>query len=118
MTNTIDKIVEKRTEWLRARADRAMTLADPIWLNGNVAMVGTANETEEHYYKVVLVDGKESCGCKDWKFRGSKNGIPCKHMLKALADRIDRNHEKAKKAEMAEILTEADEAVEKGLLPC
>lgn len=121
MTNTINTIVEKRVEWLKARAERAMNLSDPIWINGNTAMVGTANEGEAHYYKVSIKHGSESCGCKDWKFRGSKNGIPCKHVIKAMADRIDRNEAKVdriKQNELNENIAEADQAIKDGLLPC
>jgi len=113
----IEITVEKKVEWLHKRAEKAMTLGTPIWLNKTTAMVPTANEDEEHFYKVNVTPGHEHCGCKDWKYRGSVNGIPCKHLMRAMAERMVKDQEAQAEKHTAEIMAEADQAVENGELP-
>jgi len=38
----------------------------------------------QNYYVTVDSKGNGMCSCKDWKFRHSEDGSPCKHMKKAL----------------------------------
>lgn len=115
--NAAEAIINKKIEWLHKRADRAMELADPIFINKTTAMVGTSLEDEAHYYKVSIKHGNESCGCKDWKYRGKANGIPCKHMIRVMAERVVRDEENAQAKATLEIMAEADQAVKDGQLP-
>jgi len=120
MTNIKDAaeaIITKKIEWLNKRKERAMELADPIFINKTTAMVGTSLEDESHYYKVSIKAGSETCGCKDWKYRGKPNGIPCKHMIRVMAERVVRDEENAKAKATMEIMAEADQAVKDGHLP-
>jgi len=112
------EMVEKLKDWFSARAERAMELDTPTFMNRWVAFVGTSLEDEAHYYKVSVKPGQMSCGCKDWKYRGQKHGVPCKHMIRVMAERMLRDQEKAQEAELAENLKEADEAVARGELVC
>jgi len=112
-----EAIINKKVEWLKARCERAMTLEAPVWINKTTCFVGTSLEGEGHYYKVSIQPGNESCGCKDWKYRGSANGIPCKHMVRAMAERMVKDKEIADAKEMAELKAEADQAVKDGELP-
>jgi len=120
MENTVksmaEGIVNKRVDWLRKRGQRAMELDTPIFLNKTTAMVGTSLEGENHYYKVSIKPGHEECGCKDWKYRGKVNGIPCKHMIRAMAERMVRDEARAQERETQEILAEADAAIARGEL--
>ena len=120
MTNlkeAAEMAVSKKIERLAKRGKRASELGKPIWLNATTAMVPTANAEEATFYKVSIKDGHEGCGCKDWEYRGSVNGIPCKHMIRALVERMVRDSEKAEAKVAKEILAEANQAVEDGQLP-
>jgi len=112
-----EEIINKKIEWLHKRAERAVELETTIFLNKFTAMVGTSLEDENHYYKVCIKPGHEDCGCKDWKYRGKTNGIPCKHMIRVMAERVVRDQEAKAIKETKEILKEADEAVRRGELP-
>jgi len=108
-----EAIINKKVDWLRKRGERATELGDPVWINKTTAMVPTGADDETHYYKVSIKRNHENCGCKDWKYRGSVNGIPCKHIIRAMAERVIRDRDNETQA----ILREADEAVKRGELP-
>jgi len=115
----IEMTIAKKMNWLHKRAERAMTLSTPEFVGKYVAFVESGYEGREGkvYYKVNVRPGHEACTCEDWIYRGKPNGIPCKHMLRVMGERMVRDEENARVKETAEIMAEADEAVKRSELP-
>lgn len=63
------------------RMDRAVQLVDFVVEESQGLFLVRSESKPDREYTVDLV-GK-SCDCPDWTFRGSVNGIPCKHIMAA-----------------------------------
>ena len=66
-------MLSNRSETFKRYNQMKRTAADPKRLN---RALGVAQSKQERPY----VTTAEGCSCKDWEFRGSKTGTPCKHM--------------------------------------
>ena len=111
----VKAILDKRLDWIKKRAERAMELGTPEFTNAHVAFVPSHNPERagKTYYKVNIKRGHESCTCEDWIYRGRSNGIPCKHLLRTMAERDARQLT----PDLEENMREADAAVLAGELP-
>jgi predicted nucleic acid-binding Zn finger protein len=62
------------------RLDRAVDLVDfVVEESRGVFLVQSASKPKQY---VVDLE-RRTCDCPDWTFRGSVNGIPCKHIMAA-----------------------------------
>jgi hypothetical protein len=66
---------------ISTRLDRAVDLVDFVVEESlGLYLVKSQSNPEKQY----IVDLRlKTCDCPDWTFRGSVNGIPCKHILAA-----------------------------------
>ncbi len=63
------------------RLDRAVNLVDFVVEEAQeLCLVRSQTDPEKQY--TVDLRGR-TCDCPDWTFRGSVNGIPCKHQMAA-----------------------------------
>jgi hypothetical protein len=63
------------------RLDRAVDLVDfAVEESQGLFLVRSQTHSDREY--IVDLAGK-TCDCADWTFRGSVNGIPCKHLMAA-----------------------------------
>jgi predicted nucleic acid-binding Zn finger protein len=63
------------------RLDRAVELVDFVVEEAQGLLLVRSQVNPEKQYTVDL-QGK-TCDCPDWTFRGSVNGLPCKHIMAA-----------------------------------
>lgn len=80
--NLAETSEEELVEYLRVstRLDRAVELADFVEQVAPDTFLVPSAEKPVRY--TVDLRGR-SCDCPDWTFRGSVNGIPCKHIMAA-----------------------------------
>lgn len=63
------------------RLDRAVQLVDFVAEESNGLFLVQSQTHNGEQYIVDLASAHASCSCPDWTFRGSVNGIPCKHIM-------------------------------------
>jgi hypothetical protein len=63
------------------RLDRAVDLVDFVVEESQGLFLVRSQVNPEKQYTVDL--WARTCGCPDWTFRGSVNGLPCKHQMAA-----------------------------------
>ena len=74
---------EELLEFFRVstRLDRAVQLVDFVVEESQDLLLVRSQTLPEKEYTVDLRG--MTCDCPDWTFRGSVNGIPCKHLMAA-----------------------------------
>jgi predicted nucleic acid-binding Zn finger protein len=65
------------------RLDRAADLVDFVVEEAQGLFLVQSQSHNGEQYIVDLASAHASCSCPDWTFRGSVNGIPCKHIMAA-----------------------------------
>jgi hypothetical protein len=63
------------------RLDRAVDLVDFVVEESQGLFLVRSQTHQDREYTVDLE--RRSCDCPDWTYRGSVNGIPCKHIMAA-----------------------------------
>jgi hypothetical protein len=68
---------------LRKAAQRLESSTMQVLIEGRSegAVWGLVRNGEEKVYSTQIAHGYASCNCPDWAYRGSKQGVPCKHSL-------------------------------------
>ena len=82
-TTTEDQLLEYFR--VSTRLDRAVDLVDFVVEEAHELFLVRSQSSPEKQYTVDL--RSKSCDCPDWTFRGSVNGLPCKHIMAAYLSR-------------------------------